>query len=104
MVIFMLVNATGMDGQCGSAGFISVWGRGGALHTTFMCQNTHCCSCARGSDGLRNYLPGLVQTQQPGCSRGNDSQHPHGEREMRPWAGVSPQPWGAQNCPAMAIR
>lgn len=29
MVIFMLVNATGMDGQCGSAGFISVWGQGG---------------------------------------------------------------------------
>lgn len=43
MVVFMLANATGMDGQCGSAGFISVWGRGGALHTTFVCQNTHCC-------------------------------------------------------------
>lgn len=43
MVVFMLVNAKGVDEECRLAGFISVWSWGGAMHTTFMCQNTHCC-------------------------------------------------------------
>lgn len=43
MVVFMLVNATGMDGQRGLAGFISVWVWGGAMRKTFVCQNIHCC-------------------------------------------------------------
>lgn len=43
MVVFMLVNAKGMDEECRLAGFISVWSWGGAMHTIFVCQNTHCC-------------------------------------------------------------
>lgn len=56
---------------------------------------------ARGSDGLRNYLLGLVQPWQPSCSRGKDPQQPHGKRETRPWDGVTLESWGAQNYPAV---
>lgn len=43
MVVFMLVKAKGMDEESSLAGFIFVWGWGGAMHIIFVCQNTLCC-------------------------------------------------------------
>lgn len=43
MVVFMLVNATGIGWAVWVGGVYICVGLGRGMHTTFVFQNTHCC-------------------------------------------------------------